>query len=998
MNPASPFELRCAARWLRRVIGLVVATLALAHCGQAAATKLSFDLPEDSAEKSLKRFSEQAGREVLFASDITRGIRTNSVKGEMPPHEAIDRLLANTGLVAVHEAEEGAYSVRKETPEEAKNGERAARNDRRVRPEATGEKGGGNGVLAGTQPRSANAAPSKAVAVTLSVFEVRGDKDEGYRSTQTLSGSSTLANLRDTPNSISVMNRDLIEDLNATNMGDLSRFSITGETNTNTEGLATNGNFVFRGMVSAVQLRNGVFWGAPLDTYNIDRVEVLRGPTAFLYGEGSPGGLMNQLTKQALFTDFKKVTLMAGSYGLYRVELDVNQKLNDKLAIRTMGAFEDGGTFQDYAGRNFKGADLAMTYRPFQNTTVKLNFEAARSHRIMIANMLADVYSTTLRTGTTTAYAAGNGGNTLLPATGQIYNTVGTRRSAGSNIVVSDEKLLPRESNLLGPDAFNRQYYTAINFQVDQRVSENFNVQASAALQNISTKLRNKGGALATGIAIDTNTTLPGGAANPYFNQYYTEFYHQILYNASRVHFGRITAVYDLKLPFTTQRIVANATHYDNTPNTKTYSEVVDPGSPQFTGTLNSASTLAAYQANRTVLSQNYFYRRFYLRDGDRADLTRGGVVPGRSAIVRDTFVDGGAGRLTDRLYKGPSYGMGASGSYFNERVHTLVGWRHDSFIQDPTNDFYNSATGETYRLATTAPVHTDISEHSINYGGVVQIFPFVAAYFNYAQSVALSSGIGAPGLVPNTVRGPLIGDGYEYGLRWTFLGGRLESNWTGYVTNALRNPAALAAGVGAELGAIFTDITPTGVDTQTTKATGVEFETVANLSKNWRLIWNYSTNDLETSERYPQLHSFQDKAKGLGKPTPLTDAFLNTVPEGTPLPGFTKVRSNLVTNYRIETGLLKNISLGGGAQYREKSYQGNFDLNLDGTAEQLWAPGYLVWNLMLGYRTRLFNRVVNFNLNVNNIFDRAYYRSLGLATGGWGEERSFRLSARFNL
>src|SRR5262245_39460764 len=49
--------------------------------------------------------------------------------------------------------------------------------------------------------------------VMLSVFQVVDDPDEGYRSTQTTSGSRTLSNLRDTPNSISVLNRELLDDL-----------------------------------------------------------------------------------------------------------------------------------------------------------------------------------------------------------------------------------------------------------------------------------------------------------------------------------------------------------------------------------------------------------------------------------------------------------------------------------------------------------------------------------------------------------------------------------------------------------------------------------------------------------------------------------------------------------------------------------------------------------------------------------------------------------------
>ncbi len=124
----APFRRRGVAPSLRRLLGFIGALAVLSSAGRAAdATRAAFDLPADLAEKSLKRFSEQAGREVLFASQVTRGVQANPVKGEMPPHEALDLLLANTGLIAVPDAKTGAFSVRKETPEEKNAGSRPAR-------------------------------------------------------------------------------------------------------------------------------------------------------------------------------------------------------------------------------------------------------------------------------------------------------------------------------------------------------------------------------------------------------------------------------------------------------------------------------------------------------------------------------------------------------------------------------------------------------------------------------------------------------------------------------------------------------------------------------------------------------------------------------------------------------------------------------------------------------------------------------------------------------
>ena len=267
-----------------------------------------------------------------------------------------------------------------------------------------------------------------------------------------------------------------------------------------------------------------------------------------------------------------------------------------------------------------------------------------------------------------------------------------------------------------------------------------------------------------------------------------------------------------------------------------------------------------------------------------------------------------------------------------------------------------------------------------------------------YAENVVLTTTAGTPGLLPGTVQAPPKGYGDDYGIRWLFLDGRLESNWTCYQTNSRAAASVSATVTTNELAVLFPDIYTSGTDTQVIAASGVEFETVANITRNWRLIWNYSSNRLKTSERYPAVHALQERARAQGLATPVTDAFLTSVPEGNPVAGFTKVRSNLVTSYRFESGFLKGFSIGGGGQYRQESYQGNFDLDRNGVAEMLWTPGYFVGNLMLGYRTRIVNRATNLGFNVNNLFDKRYDRASSLSTGAIGLGRDFRLSVRVNL
>ncbi|MBI4626736.1 MAG: TonB-dependent receptor plug domain-containing protein [Verrucomicrobia bacterium] len=836
---------------------------------------------------------------------------------------------------------------------------------------------------------------------TLPVFEVRTDKDEGYLSTHAVTGSRTLERLKDTPNSISVMNRELMDDLNITTPSELLAYAVTGQPGDDTT--ATTPQHVFRGIVSNVQLRNNLKTLGALDAYSLERVEILRGPNSFLFGEGTAGGTMNMLTKQGQFRDFQKVNLLFGSYDLHRIEVDVNRRLHDKVAVRFDLAYQDEGGFVNHTKRNFKGAYGVVTYRPFRDTFINANGEKTVTRRTVADGILADAFDTTQRTGATTAYTATTGGRTLFAATGQTFNVVGQRRSSGTNAIVLDTSLLPREANYWGPNAHHNIDAESFNISVAQKVGENLNIQAAAARYKIFRHTRSNAGSSSAGIYLDTNPTLPGGATNPNLGQKFTEYYVTDLEHVEMIHDARLTVVYDLKLPVTTQKIMATGSLQDDIPDRRFYrtSEFVDPASPLFNGSLINANTLAAYVANNTTLNNNRFYRRYYLKDGDGARFTGNNLVAGTSKMIFDSPSDGATGRLSDRKFETPSVGFGVSGSYFKNRINTLIGWRRDAFIQRTlSRALYNHFTGLEYKVPETVVSPVKIYKNSINYGGVFHVAKFVSAYVNYAESVGLSAGFGGAQLIPGTLRGVAGGDGYEYGLRWSFLEGRIESNWTYYITNVLNQAASPGIPTAArnELAAIFTDINQSGGDWQQTKSSGLEFETIANVTKNWRLIWNIASNELATSNRYPALRSYQARAKEQSKPTPETDAFLLTVPDGTPLPGFTKTTSNLVTNYRFDEGVLKGFTFGGGFQYRAKTYRANFDFNRDGVNEEVWSPGYFLGNLMAAYRTKLMNRAVSINLNVNNILNKDYFISRGLGTGTWGGLTSFRIAIRADL
>ena len=117
------------------------------------------------------------------------------------------------------------------------------------------------------------AAAAREDAVTLSVFTVSDEKDVGYESMQTTSGMRTVQELRNVANSISVMNSQLIEDLGALNIEEMSRWFVTGEQSPDP---AQPNQLVFRGVRNSYALRNGWIWYSPMDSFSTERVEELR--------------------------------------------------------------------------------------------------------------------------------------------------------------------------------------------------------------------------------------------------------------------------------------------------------------------------------------------------------------------------------------------------------------------------------------------------------------------------------------------------------------------------------------------------------------------------------------------------------------------------------------------------------------------------------------------------------------------------------------------------
>ncbi|MDE5443558.1 TonB-dependent receptor [Bradyrhizobium sp. CSA207] len=190
-----------------------------------------------------------------------------------------------------------------------------------------------------------------------------------YKVDHVQAGGKFPEKLVDTPKSITVLSKEVLEDKNATTLKQ-AILSTAGVTlGTGEGGNAFGDRFFIRGF----DARNDIFIDGVRDSgvsvrenFFTEQVEILRGPGSTFSGRGIAGGAINIVTKQATTEkSFYNMDTTFGTDHAKRVTLDVNQVINPTLAVRAGGLFQDA----DVAGRSYvtdnrNGAFVATTWNP----------------------------------------------------------------------------------------------------------------------------------------------------------------------------------------------------------------------------------------------------------------------------------------------------------------------------------------------------------------------------------------------------------------------------------------------------------------------------------------------------------------------------------------------------------------------------------------------------------------------------------------------------------
>lgn len=197
-----------------------------------------------------------------------------------------------------------------------------------------------------TPTATPTAAPTSDETVVLSPFVITGQQEGRYHPTDMTSGGRVRVSLFDAPQSVSVVTRELIEDVSAGRLLDALQYISGVSESTIPNGLDRT---TIRGFQSDGQRIDN--FSSPsqvnLDPIFVERIEVVKGPNAILAPSGVPGGTINAVTRKPRYDNFGSVAGIVGLYNAQRIEWDYNRVLNANgtMAFRVVGAFADTDGF-----------------------------------------------------------------------------------------------------------------------------------------------------------------------------------------------------------------------------------------------------------------------------------------------------------------------------------------------------------------------------------------------------------------------------------------------------------------------------------------------------------------------------------------------------------------------------------------------------------------------------------------------------------------------------
>ncbi|MBE7539066.1 MAG: TonB-dependent receptor [Opitutaceae bacterium] len=884
-------------------------------------------------------------------------------------------------------------------------------------------------LIVATSILSGQTDPKEEPIITLNAFEVSSDRDVGYTASSALAGGRIEAPLKETPSAVTIMTREFLDDIAATSFSSAAEWAPNaipvGDTG---GGAGGEHNVNMRGLGSSFPSRNYFRWYVSSDSYATERLEFARGPNAILFGDANPGGVNTTWSKQALFVPKSSLQLRADSWGGYRASLDVNQPIGDRLALRVNLLHDRLGGWRDYDDAQRDGRHFAATFRIARETQIRAEYEQGRYLRYAFAQSFTDQSSnwnrSTVYNGATTPSTTGtgiarlNGGaaNDYLvwdPNVGQVVNWRGFYQSTGTGLTLLPEgraitnfPALPSlEFSRQPPDAFIAAKYRTWTVYAEHRFTSSLIAQLA---YNYQQQTRHGNVRNWNTHRIDVNTMRPsangGLESNPNFGKVFSDVNTSVLDRPNRLGDLRLSLAHRFSHNWLRHSLslVSGFRTDEYHPRDYRVGRVNNPASPNANNATNVLMVRQYWDSPRnpqmfdSLVSNGGDYRWVMIADDtERQELFYSQIA--------------------------------SASSLFDGRLSLLLGYRFDDYHREAFGGIGANPDGTPIIGASGGPGTMDLTDLSLsNYsaGAVWFPVPWIGPYVNYSQ------GFNAPGYGDNRIDGsPILNssnEGVDVGLKLELLEGKVAGSIGYYFTEQVDRPRA-----GDNLGdinLIWTDLskperTLTGYrDTESYKGHGLEIDLTANLTRNWRLMFNYARPETEQADIGIGLRTYYDaniaewQAGATNPAIPNRAAIAQNILDiESTIQGYTQGRrlnntpdytANAYTTYSFREGMLKGFAIGGGANFRGRLVIGN---RRSSPFEYVYSDPYVLVTSHVSYTHKIGGVRTRYQLNVSNLLnDRDVVFTNYTFNAGLGTEvpnafrhqapRRFMLTVTFDL
>jgi len=726
-----------------------------------------------------------------------------------------------------------------------------------------------------------NRAGSETEPVRLPTFTVSAEEDTGYIPQRDVSGSRLNKPLRDIAAPINVLTSELLNDIGALNA--TAAFDFMGNVRSDdTSAAAPDIDYVRPAIRGLTSLNTQTIDFFPvytdLDRYNLDRIGVARGPNAFLFGVGSPTGVITGTAKSAGFKNRNTLEGHFDNWGSWRGSLDVNRVLlNNRLALRIVGLQQD----MRYAikptwkkdKRLFATLSARLVDRENFRTTVRGSYEMVNAENLYgnvvlpqqnIGNWIAagrpiqPASSTAVLPGTTRlgTRLVQQPGLATMNWTGRLATT------APVSTPVFTEDIYPYTLNVKGLDGVSPNRWRNGVAYIDQEIGRDFILQGAYFRGEEQNYWPIK--VVGSTISADPNAVLPNGQPNPNVGKLYIEDGGQTDTRLGNREVYRLQASYTFDIARRSERIgkwisqfqlfglLEDRTDWTATERLQTMNTTPLPGA---SANLADASNRVYHRAYLDFANGMYYFRTQPYRDVVESNGVRATALP---VLTQTTALT----EIQSRTF-------GLEGRFWGDRIIATYGLRTDESTTSTAKPV--AGANGVFPLARNNPVTRDVSQKFDPVTKALVFHPLPIKWLDFTYSESENNTGAAAALAPiGQTRGlPATGGkGKDYGVRVHLWDSKLSLSLNKYESMTVNQYTSNINPVISPINAIWEAIGQqdknimTGAstrDTQDSASAGYELTATFNPNKNLRFYLTASKSDAKLSNVNPYLRLYLD-------------------------------------------------------------------------------------------------------------------------------------------